>query len=266
MLSPYPLAEPHSHPAQHHDKLTVVSMAVIASATATLLHEGAGHGLTAWLRGDVPTELTSNHLSALHADRWVDAGGTIVNLAVGAALLLLSHRMKHRANVRYFLWIFAALNLLPGAGYFLYSGIFGVGDWYAFIGGLPHPFLLRAAMAVFGAALYVLVVWWLARAIWPFVTERRSYNTVGRLPYYAAGIFSCMAGAFDPMGLKLFLLATIAAAFGGSSGLLWADSLVPPGNAPDALLVHRQVGWWIAAAILGAAYILVVGPGIRLAQ
>ncbi len=27
-----------------HDKPTIVSMAVIASATATLLHEGVGHG------------------------------------------------------------------------------------------------------------------------------------------------------------------------------------------------------------------------------
>jgi len=36
---------------------------VIASALATLVHEGLGHGVTAWLRGDVPTELTSNHLS-----------------------------------------------------------------------------------------------------------------------------------------------------------------------------------------------------------
>jgi hypothetical protein len=45
-----------------HDKLTIISMAVVASASATLLHEGVGHGLSAWLRGDIPTELTSNHL------------------------------------------------------------------------------------------------------------------------------------------------------------------------------------------------------------
>jgi len=32
-----------------HDRWTIVSMAVIASAMATLLHEGVGHGVTAWL-------------------------------------------------------------------------------------------------------------------------------------------------------------------------------------------------------------------------
>jgi dihydroorotase len=44
-------------------------MAVIASALATLLHEGVGHGLAAFVRGDVPTELTSNHLSCRHSTR-----------------------------------------------------------------------------------------------------------------------------------------------------------------------------------------------------
>ena len=44
------------------DRRTIASLAVIASALATLLHEGLGHGVTAWLRGDQVTELTSNHL------------------------------------------------------------------------------------------------------------------------------------------------------------------------------------------------------------
>jgi hypothetical protein len=49
--------------ACRHDRLTIVSMAVIASAlatllhaVATLLHEGVGHGLTGFVRGDVPTD------------------------------------------------------------------------------------------------------------------------------------------------------------------------------------------------------------------
>ena len=118
-----------------HDKLTIISMAVVASASATLLHEGVGHGLTAWLRGDIPTELTSNHLSSLRPDRWVDAGGTLVNLFAGASSLLASRVAGRHANERYFFWIFAALNLLHGTGYFLFSGISGFGDWNEVIRG-----------------------------------------------------------------------------------------------------------------------------------
>ena len=77
---------------EKHSKATIVSMAVLAEATATLLHEGVGHGITAWLRGAVPTELTSNHLSTLYPDRWVDAGGTLVNLGAGALALSLRVR------------------------------------------------------------------------------------------------------------------------------------------------------------------------------
>jgi hypothetical protein len=111
--------------AERHSKTTIVSMAVLASAIATLLHEGVGHGLIAWLRGDIPTELTSNHLSSMRPDRWVDAGGTLVNLLVGVISLSVSRAEGNRPNFRYFFWILAALNLLPGAGYFCFSGSLG---------------------------------------------------------------------------------------------------------------------------------------------
>jgi hypothetical protein len=246
-----------------HSKPTIISMAVIASGIATLLHEGAGHGVTAWLRGDIPTELTSNHLSTLRPDRWVDAGGTLVNLVVGAGSLLASRRAGDRANIRYFFWILAALNLLPGAGYFLFSGIFGFGDWYEVILGLPHQVALRIGMTVFGAGLYVLVVRLLAVSVRPFAPDRSTYNVVGRFSYYAACLFSCAAGALDPLGLKLFFVSTVPAAFGGSSGLLWADVLMPREAPEQGLVVHRAPAWWIAAVVMGTCYIVFLGRGIQ---
>jgi hypothetical protein len=254
-----------------HGKATIISMAVIASATATLLHEGVGHGVTAWLRGDIVTELSSSHLSTLRPDRWVDAGGTLVNLIVGAASLLASRKAANRANIRYFFWVLAAFNLLSGAGYFLFSGISGFGDWYEVIRGLPHQVTLRVGMTVFGAGLYVLVVRLLAVSIRPFVPNRLGYNVVGRLPYLAAGLFSCAAGALDPLGLKLLLVSTIPAAFGGSSGLLWADALMPPVDLKNAapeqtLVVGRAPAWWIAAMVVGIPYIVFLGRGIQFAH
>jgi hypothetical protein len=246
-----------------HSKATIISMAVIASGIATLLHEGVGHGVVAWLRGDIPTELTSNHLSTLRPDRWVDAGGTLVNLVAGAASLLISRRAGDRANIRYFFWILAALNLLPGAGYFLFSGILGLGDWNEVILGLPQQAALRIGMTVFGVGLYLMVVRLLAVFVRPFAPDRPTYNIVGRFPYYAACLFSCAAGALDPLGLKLFFLSTVPAAFGGSSGLLWADGLMP-GAAPDLkLVVHRALAWWIAAVVLGIFYVVFLGQGIQ---
>ena len=127
----------------------------------------------------------------------------------------------------------------------MFSGIFGFGDWNAVIQGLPYQSAWRLGMTAGGAALYVLVVRLLAITIKPFVPDRSMYNTVGRVPYYAAGAFSCVAGLFDPLGIRLLIVSTIPAAFGGSSGLLWADSLVPrkPETEPLPLCApgHRLV-------------------------
>jgi hypothetical protein len=199
----------------------------------------------------------------LRPDRWVEAGGTLVNLLSGAIALLASRYAGNRSNLRYFYWIFAALNLLPGAGYFVFSGILGIGDWNEVIRGAPHQIRLRIVMTTFGVALYVLVVRELARAVRPYCPSRQDYNTVGRLPYYAACLFSCAAGALDPLGLKLFLVSTVPAAFGGSSGLMWADAFLPREPPARTLLITRQPAWWIAAMVFGLAYILILGPGIE---
>ena len=193
----------------------------------------------------------------------MEAGGTLVNLAAGALSLVIAGRMGERANLRYFFWILGALNLLPGAGYFLFSGIFGVGDWNAVIFGLPHQVWLRVGMTLFGAGLYLLVVRVLAITVRVFTPDRATYNVTGRLPYYAACVFSCAAGALDPLGLKLFFMSTVPAALGGSSGLMWADLLMPRAEPEKKLVVGRAPAWWIAAAVLGICYIVFLGRGIE---
>lgn len=247
-----------------HNRATIISMAVIASAAATLLHEGLGHGVVAWLRDAGPTELTTNHLSTLKADRWVMAGGTLVNLAVGAAALFASSRSGEHANRRYFLWLLGALNLLPGAGYFMYSGMAGVGDWAALIHGLPHHLAWRIALSLLGVVLYYWSVRAIAATVAPFAPDNAAYNVSGRLPYWAGGIFQCIAGLLDPLGWRLLLISTAAAAFGGNSGLLWASAFLPRSATKETLTVQPSPVWWIIAVVLGAAYIFIVGPGIHL--
>jgi hypothetical protein len=244
-----------------HSKATIISMAIVSMGLAASLHEGLGHGVTAWLRGDVVTQLTSNHLSDNEPDRLVEAGGTIINVLTGALAFAASFRA--RSNLRFFLCFFAAVSLLDSAGYFLYSGIAGVGDWAAVIAGLPHQAVWRAVMAIFGAAFYYLCVKLIAVGLRPFVAARSEYNTVGRLPYLAACTFYCIAGAFDPLGIKLLFLSTIPAAFGGLSGLLWADALMPKGLPAQPLTARPAPVWWWTAAIFGVAFVAVLGHGIN---
>jgi len=134
-----------------HSKATIVSMAVVTVVITSLLHEGLGHGVTAWLRGDVVRELTSNHLDSVRRDRLVDAGGTIVNLVAGANAEA-NRQIAHRVNTRYFLWFLGSVNLLLGACYFLFFGVLGLGDWADLIRGFPHAAPRRVGMAFLGAA------------------------------------------------------------------------------------------------------------------
>ena len=248
-----------------HSIASIVSVAVLSMGLAAALHEGLGHGVTAWVRGDHVTELTSNHLSAIVEDRVVDAGGTIVNL-ITAALCLWGYKAAgRRPTLRYFFWFFAAVNLLDGAGYFLFSGIIGVGDWFAILQGLPAPvqIALRIAMSIFGLWFYVVSVRLLGRRLRPFMADDKEYNTLARLPYFAACIFYCIAGALDPLGIKLLFLSTIPAAFGGLSGLLWGNSRVPPGAPEHPLAVGPNRALWVMAAVFGVAFILILGRGIE---
>lgn len=247
-----------------NSKTTIIACAVLAALTGSLLHEGLGHGVTAWLRGDIVTELSSNHLDSIRPDRLVDAGGTLVNFIAGFLFLFASRASGSRANLRYFLWLLAALNLLSAAGYFLFSGVLNVGDWAQVIAGLPHPAALRTAMAITGALLYVLFLRILVLNLRPFCPTRAAYNTMGRLPYYAACVFMCVAGALDPLGFKLMLISTIPASFGGLSGFLWGDAFLRGRPAPaQVLFVRRSIALEITAAVLGLAFLLTVARGIE---
>jgi hypothetical protein len=248
-----------------HSKATIISMAVVTVVVTSLLHEGLGHGVTAWLRGDVVRELTSNHLDTVHRDRLVDAGGTVVNLVAGAICLFAS-AFARRVNTRYFLAFLGSVNLLLGAGYFLFSGVLGLGDWADLIRGFPHAAPWRIGMALLGAAFYVFFVRLIAITLHPFVPRRSDYNTVARLPYLAACAFWCLAGAFDPLGFRLMLLSTIPASFGGMSGLLWADMLMPRAKPEEELVVERSPLWWTLAIVLGCAFLLTVARGIEFHQ
>jgi hypothetical protein len=75
-----------------------------------------------------------------------------------ASSLLSSRVAGDRANVRYFFWIFAAFNLLHGAGYFLFSGISGFDAWQEVIAGCRNQVTLRIGMTVFGAMMYLCAV------------------------------------------------------------------------------------------------------------
>jgi hypothetical protein len=130
----------NQHPASpKDDRLTLIAISSLACVLQDVLHEGMGHGVTAWLSGAHQATLSTVALQCDIDTRWISANGTLVNLlfAVIFWLLLLSPQ-RYRPATRYFMVLALAGNLFTGTGYFFFSGITNFGDWAAVIHGCNH--------------------------------------------------------------------------------------------------------------------------------
>ena len=75
------------------------------------------------------------------------------------------------------------LNLYTGTGYFLFSGIGGIGDWAGFIEGLGTKWMWRIALTIIGGITYALAARISLLELRPFIgSEReRRYQRAVRL-------------------------------------------------------------------------------------
>jgi hypothetical protein len=175
-----------------------------------------------------------------------------------------------RANVplRLFVWSLTAFNLLLGTGYFLFSGIGGIGDWAEWMKGLSPMWGWRVGFALLGAVSYFVSAWLLARELVAMVGlgEARMRRMTWTI-YFAGGLTACAAGVWNPMGWKLVLISAAASSFGGASGLLWMPSIaaraacgLPESKAAAA--VPRMLPLSVTAVVLLVAYVWFLGSGV----
>ncbi|HWZ43219.1 MAG TPA: hypothetical protein VNW97_07065, partial [Candidatus Saccharimonadales bacterium] len=148
-----------TQPAQPRvDFLTVISVAIIAYASTDMVHEALGHGLACLLLGFRMTRISTVALEAVSDGYLLPASGSIANLIFGALSLWLFHRARGFNATRYFLWLFALLNMLNGVGYLLFSGLSNFGDWSAVIARFTPHWAWRAGLTLAGGGFYVWAV------------------------------------------------------------------------------------------------------------
>jgi hypothetical protein len=163
------------------DAATACAVAAIAYAGTDLVHELLGHGVAAWLLGIPVVRLSSVATQTHGASRLVAAAGPLTNLIIGALALVAFSRGRAWTAGRWFLWLFAAVNLM-GVLDLATSAVLNSGDSAAAIRGLQPAWAWRTGVAIVGAVAYVAVVRTAARALATLVRSQLLSGRERNLP------------------------------------------------------------------------------------
>ncbi|WP_116091524.1 hypothetical protein [Sphingomonas crusticola] len=258
---------------------TVIAIAAVAGVVATQLHEAVGHGGACIALGRHVREWGAfyldcdTHSSPPIIGRLVAAAGSTMNLWTAIfAFAALRITPVSWPRARFFWWLLMAVSGMQWAGYFLFSGISGIGDWGAGEEGVFHLVdhwpVWRALLAVGGGLLYWRWAVWCVRRLAGLTGAdeegRHQARRLAAFAYWTIGGSAFVIGLINPVGLFVLLASAVASSFGGPSGLLWAPNYIRAGSpAAPPLVVARSWVWIAAAVAIVLVEGLILGPSLR---
>lgn len=247
---------------------TLIGVAALAAALNVFFHEGV-HALTALSVGAQVRLFTSLFVDAVTDAPWqariIAGSASIANLWAGTVLwLVLRGTRRGSLTGRWFLWLVMLMNWLYGAGYWMFSGIAGIGDWADVIQGLPGALEMRIVMTAAGSVLFMLFVFLSLREFGKIAAPAAG---PAALSWVTASAVVAAAGAFCPVGFaSLPVTAGLAASLGALSPLLWMMSWMRAKlfvkAVTEPLVVRRS---WPLVGIAAAAVVVfavVFGRGV----
>ena len=249
------------------DKLTIASIAALAYVVQDVLHEGLGHGVTAWLSGAQKLTMSTVALQSDISTRWISANGTLVNLAAALVFWLLLLKPKsYSPQLRFFFIMSLAGNLFSGTGYFLFSGVMNFGDWAQVIKGMEPHWAFRLGLVVLGAVSYYASMLLVASELRAFIPDSgRRMRGLTWMPYFSEAALALLAGLPNPAGLFYVIASALPSTLGANAGFLSLPSLMRGWKRRETSAVPaiRPSPAWIAvAAVICAIFIGVIGRGI----
>jgi hypothetical protein len=251
------------------DRLTLIAISALACILQDVLHEGLGHGVTAWLSGAHRVTMSTVALQSDIDTRLISANGTVVNLVFAAIFWLLLLRPQHyRPATRYFLVLAMAGNLFTGTGYFLFSGVFNFGDWAAVIRGLQPHWMWQLGLVVLGAASYygsMLVVAAKLRAFREKDENSRRLRGLCWTPYFIDAILAGLGALLNPFGLFYVVASALPSTLGANAGLLSLPGMMrrsSPEQGKQVGPLCRSAPWIVTGLVASLLFIFVLGRGL----
>jgi hypothetical protein len=266
-----------SAPPVKDDRLTLIAISVLACILQDILHEGLGHGVTAWLSGAHKITISTVAMQSNIDTKWISANGTLVNLVFAAILwAILLKPQRYSPALRYFFVLALAGNLFTGTGYFLFSGVANFGDWAAVISGLQPYWMWRVGLVVLGAISYYASMLIVRAQLLPFREGDPSSRRIRALcwtPYFTDGVLAGVSGLLNPMGLFYVIASALPSTLGANAGLLSLPSMMrirrrnaqeseAAANVAPLASIPRSIAWIATGAIASLLFILALGRGL----
>jgi hypothetical protein len=251
------------------DRPTLIAIAALACILQDVLHEGLGHGVTAWLSGAHRVSISTVAMQSDIETRWVSANGTLVNLLFAAIFwFLLLRPQRYRPTTRYFLVLALAGNLFTGTGYFFFSGVTNFGDWAAVIQGLQPHWMWQLGLIVLGVASYYASMLIVGQQLRPFRSEDADSRRLRGLcwtPYLTDGILAGVGGLLNPLGLFYVIASALPSTLGANAGFLSLPSIMRGWNPSEEDRVGplpRSFAWIAVSVVASLLFIVVLGRGL----
>jgi len=249
------------------DGLTTAAIGLLAYASADIAHHVFGHGGACLALGGRVVSLSSVFVDCTLRGTAIDLAGPFMNLALGVpALLVLRLAPRAAAATRLFWILVAAFNLFWFAMQLVFSVVTRTDDWAWAMLDLHVGAPGRYAAIVLGIAFYLLTARLLAAPLAAYAKPRARLT---RIVLIALGSALLLAGAtvvFDHHTPHALLRNAIPQAILLPVGLLFvperAAALAPSGQA--AAKLSFSASWLIAAGLIAAASICLLGPGFAI--
>lgn len=261
---------------------TVTAIAAVAAVANVVQHEGV-HALACPLVGGQLRAFSALYVDCatpdLAAAKLVDGIAPAVDLLLATALWTWLRRGGPRASAaRLLAYLVMLMSGLAGSGYFMVSGIAGIGDVATVLQGWSPAWAWRAGATALGSALFLGSVWASLRVLGRVLGGAGGDDAarvgvaqrLGPTAYAAALIATFAAAAASPLGIgSLPSVAGVAAVAFGYSPLLWmgfwfADRTFAKPVA-STLSIARVPRWWAVAALVLVVFVGVLGRTLTFA-
>jgi hypothetical protein len=236
------------------DWVTLIGMTLLIGPATVVAHELGGHAAMCLAVGARLTDIGAFYVNCVNADgttpRIVAMAGTFADILIFIAFYFLWQRAKNDLW-RLACWLIFSVKGMVAAGYFLFSGATGLGDWNPGkgegIGPLPHPLAWRAVLFAFGLYAYIRIVRLAVTCLGSMIGGGRDAFQVQRQIslgfYFVFGALAILIGLLNPVGIAITITSAAAATFGGTAGLITVSrqtSNAPPIGFQIRPNLHRR--------------------------